>query len=86
MDADYSKREIDEHFRNINEKLDTNARVSNEIRALAMQTNGRVTRLENWRWYLAGIGTVIIIVLPLLTATFNTRIEGVEKQIAVTQK
>lgn len=66
---DYSKRELDEKFMDIKDSL-------NRIEAQTMKTNGSVAKafkeindLKNWRWFLAGIGTVVVVLLiPILIA------------------
>lgn len=61
MDAEpYSNREIREMFGEM--KLDLT-----EIKAQTKLTNGRVSKLENWRWFITGATTMItIVVIPLL--------------------
>ena len=68
-DHNYSKRELDEHFKIVNDKLDG-------IIFEAKKTNGRIGKLENWR---TGITYVIVfagaIVIPLAVYAFNLAIQ-----------
>ena len=58
----YTKREMDEKFLDIKISLD-------RIEAQTKRTNGRVSSLENWRWFLAGMGCIIItLFIPVLIA------------------
>lgn len=55
----YSKRELDTHFDSVHIKLD-------EIKAQVVKTNGRVTVLEQWRWFITGgLAILSFLVLPL---------------------
>lgn len=47
MNQDYSNREIDTMFHEVNAKLD-------QILAQTTKTNGRVNSLEKWRYILTG--------------------------------
>jgi hypothetical protein len=41
--------------------------IAMETRDQARKTNGRVSRLENWRWLLLGMGSITtIVLLPIL--------------------
>jgi hypothetical protein len=52
----------------------TLASIESEVKGIAMETrdqarktNGRVSRLENWRWLLLGMGSITtIVLLPIL--------------------
>lgn len=66
---DYTKREIDEKFTDIQSSL-------NRIEAQTVKTNGSVAKafqeinsLKNYRWFLMGMGTVIVVlIVPILIA------------------
>ncbi len=64
MNEDYTKRELDSRFLNLEEKMDThfegNAETLSEIKAQVLKTNGRVNWLEKAMWTALGA-------LPLLT-------------------
>ncbi len=65
MEKDYSKRELDTHFQEVKDQLI-------EIKFQVMKTNGRVTKLENWRWMIVGGGAVIMAtVIPLIIYIWN---------------
>lgn len=74
-DQPYSQRELNEHFRVINEKLDN-------LMKEAKRTNGRVSRLEAWRFALGLCITLIgLVVLPLIVYSFNVSVDNVQTQV-----
>ena len=63
--APYSNREIDQMQKEIHQKLDL-------ILAQTTKTNGRVSRLENWRSYTAGaIAVIVMFLVPILGWSIN---------------
>lgn len=52
----YQNREIREMFEDVQDSL-------TRIEKQTTQTNGRVSKLENWRWFVAGGLTIITVVL-----------------------
>lgn len=75
IDKDYSKRELDEKFTDIKDSL-------NRIETQTMKTNGSVAKafseiylLKQWRAYLAGIGSVIVVLLvPILIGIIKSKL------------
>ena len=60
VDSDYTKRELDSHFEGINGKLDL-------VIAQVQKTNGRVSSLENWKWFISGgLAILSILIVPIL--------------------
>lgn len=56
----YKNREIDEMFQRIEKALE-------RIEGQTAKTNGRVTKLEMWRSYIAGVVSVLVLlILPIL--------------------
>ena len=69
MEAEYSKRELDSHFGDVKESLD-------RIEAQVVKTNGRVSKLEIWRGYIAGALAIIsFVVIPLVVYSFNVAVD-----------
>lgn len=63
---EYSKREIDSFMQEIRETLI-------RIEAQTTKTNGRVSKLENWRGYITGgVSVIVIVLIPLLLMVVNT--------------
>jgi hypothetical protein len=61
-DCRYTNRELDSHFTEIKETL-------KRIEAQTMKTNGRVTALENWKYFITGLVTLLILLkLPDIVA------------------
>lgn len=68
-EQDYSKRELDEKFLDIKEDLLDIKNVLESVETQTKKTNGRVNALENWRWFIGGIGAVVtILLIPILIA------------------
>lgn len=69
QEQNYAKRELDEKFGDIKDSLD-------RIEQQTVKTNGSVAKafveinaLKNWRWFIAGIGSVItVLLIPILIA------------------
>jgi len=76
MNENYVKRELDEKFDAVHEKLDL---ILEQIKKI----NGRVGKLESWRSLLAGSwGIFIVFVIPLITYIFVTTFTSIEKKIS----
>lgn len=67
MDQPYSKRELDHFFQELNTHLNHQDEALIRIEAQTMKTNGRVTKLEQWRSVLIwGFGTITVLVAGIL--------------------
>ena len=83
MPEPYLNRELDEKFVDI-------ANALSRIEIQTTTTNGRVNKLENWRWFITGgISVITVIVVPLLAwalyvlSTINTQIaQGVNQSLS----
>lgn len=76
----YQNREIDQMLKALTDKMNENHRDQIEflkrIEAQTTKTNGRVSKLENWRYWMTGAAVVIVlIVIPLVVYAFNLAIE-----------
>ena len=57
---EYSNREIDTMFGELQSDV-------KEILAQVRRTNGRVSSLENWRWFITGgVAVISIIIVPII--------------------
>ena len=85
MDADYSKREIDDHFRNLGEKIDENTRLTRDLDKKVGIQNGRVSKLEK-KWYGAVIGGTVALaligtIIGLVIYSFKLSLENTKNSI-----
>lgn len=72
MDEPYSKRELDHFFQELNAHLSHQDEALMRIEAQTMKTNGRVTKLEQWRSALIwGFGTLIAVIVGIFRIHFN---------------
>lgn len=80
MEQNYTKRELDDHFQVVNDKLDS-------INCNVKATNGRVKKLEMWRFGLAMSGGVITFaVLPLLMYIYFDKVDQIQDKLEQTVK
>lgn len=69
-DGKFTNRELEHYFKDIRTDI-------SEIKTQVIKTNGRVNKLENWKWMLTG-GLLIIsmMVIPLVIHIFKTAISS----------
>ena len=69
MEEEYSKREIDTFMQEIRDQL-------NRIEAQTTKTNGRVSKLENWRGFITGgLAILSAIMLPIVFILISSYIK-----------
>ncbi len=73
-EAPYTNREINEFFRDVKESL---VRIESGV----IKTNGRVNKLENWRYLISG-GMIVItlFVIPMVVYIFTNDKTEVPKE------
>lgn len=75
MENEYSKREIDNFMKEINDTL-------KRIETQTLKTNGSVISLKGWRTGLAMcISVVAFVVIPLVVYSFNLSQENLKQSI-----
>jgi hypothetical protein len=79
MEQPYSNREIESHFQEIKNTLE-------RIELQTCKTNGRVTKLESWRSYIAGAITIVTLlggtVIGLSLYVYNLQLDAVRENLA----
>lgn len=87
MEADYSKRELDEHFNQINLRFDKQDVFLNSIVVQTTKTNGSVISLKAWRTGLAMcLALVCFIIIPLIVYSFQLSQENLRNSILLELK
>ncbi len=82
MEADYTKRELDDHFRRLGEKIDENTRITKDLGVKVDKTNGSVGNLKAWRTGLGMcVALIAFIVIPLMVYSFQLAQENLRNQI-----
>lgn len=74
QDAPYSNRELDHHFEEIKKTLE-------RIETQVLKTNGRVTRLEMWKQWIAGICVLGGVCSALVVYIYTKEINGLNNMI-----
>lgn len=85
MDADYSKREIDEHFKNVQHLLgDVKSGVDDLNKKVGIQ-NGRVAKLEGKAMWVTGVGFTLTflmaIIMGLIVYSFQISQENLKNSV-----
>ncbi len=82
MEADYSKRELDEHFKTVNVRFDRQDIQLAEIKLQTTKTNGSVLTLKAWRTGLTMcLAIITFIVIPLIIYSFQLSQENLKNTI-----
>ena len=62
----YTVREIDMYVKSIEDKYNTIDKKLDTIHAQTVKTNGRVSALENWKWFITGgLAILVVIIVPV---------------------
>lgn len=82
MEPEYSKRELDEHFRRMNERFDAQDKKLVSIDEQTKKTNGNVGSLKAWRFGITMcLGLIAFLVLPLIIYSFRLSQENLKNTI-----
>lgn len=71
----YTNRELDSHFNELKVMLI-------RIESQTTRTNGRVSKLENWRSYMLGGMAVIVFSLPAIAWIFMDKFNLVQSEVS----
>lgn len=81
-ESNYSKRELDEHFKTLGDKIDDNTNLTRDLNIKVGIQNGSVGNLKAWR---TGISMVIAVmaflVIPLVVYSFKLSQENLKNTI-----
>ncbi len=84
-ETNYSKRELDEHFRDLGGKMDANTDLTKDLVTKVGIQNGRVGKLEGKFNGVALAGTVAVfllgIIMSLVVYSFNKSMENQKNEI-----
>lgn len=86
-ELNYSKRELDEHFKNISEKIEENTELTRALNVKVGIQNGSVGNLKAWRTGITmALGVVSFLVLPLIIYSFKLSQENLKNTILLQLK
>lgn len=87
MNEDYSKRELDEHFKAMDSRFDKQDVQLTEIKVQTTKTNGSVISLKAWRTGLTMcLAIIAFIVIPLIVYSFQLSQENLKNSILLELK
>lgn len=82
MEDNYSKRELDDHFRNVNDSI---GKVAMDVKELVIKVgiqNGSVGNLKAWRTGTTmAIAVIAFLVIPLVIYSFKLSLDNVKISI-----
>lgn len=89
QEADYTKRELDQHFKDLGEKIDYNTTLTKSLNDKVGFQNGRVTKLEEYRKTMvkniSTIGSIVVflllIIISLVSFSFKLSQENLRNSI-----
>ena len=77
MGGEYNDKALEECFRAVHDKLDSQGKYLVDIHKQVKTTNGRVTALESWQNYIKGGMTVLtMLAVPVVLYVIYTWIGG----------
>ncbi len=85
MNDDYSKRELDQHFKDLGDKIDFNTKLTEDLNKKVGIQNGRVGKLET-KWNSVVIGGIVGValigtIIGLVVYSFQLSQENLKQSI-----
>lgn len=85
MEQEYSKREIDDHFKVVGEKIQENINLTTDLNVKVGIQNGRVSKMEG-RWIgiaMSGAAAIFLIgiILSLVVYSFKVSQDNLKQSI-----
>ena len=85
MDAEYSKRELDSHFKELGDKIQENTDITRQLNIKVGIQNGQVGKLESKWTGVVMAGTVLVfllgLIMSLIVYSFNLAQSNQEQEI-----
>lgn len=73
MDAEYTKRELDEKFLAVHERFNQQDKSLEKILEQTTAHNGRMKKLESWQSFLkGGLAVITVLIVPILLFMINS--------------